>query len=302
MRRVPALLLIAFMLILTAPSAEAQERPQPTIHARREVEILNGGLLTVNDTFTLEAPHGVQVQVTSIKVGFPSPFASERHSFYVSSNGRWQPLRYQETGLGEPGFYGYDLKLPSPVVLDGGQTLVIMASYLFVDRVSGNGGGYSAQIPIYPALPHNMSSFVIQVALPQGAVLKEVDSPLAFTNSTEGGVWTLRHEAEMLTPLMNENMTISYTPPPQEEYLLDCELIQRGISVKPGRLRLEDTYVIANRGAAFSRFHLKLPGDASNIRAHDWIGPLKVEYDMVEEDRGYVDLQISPRPSVAGGE
>lgn len=295
----PALLFIALMLIAQTTSyAEAQDRSQPIIHARRGVEILEGGLLTVNDTFALEAPRGERVLITSLKVGFHAPFTSERRSFYVSSNGDWRPLEYHETDLGEPGFHGYDLELSYPVVLEDGSTLKIMASYLFVDRVWWDGGGYSARIPVYPAVPYNLSSFVIQVELPEGAEFNEVDSPLAFTNSSEGGRWTLTHESGMLTPLLNENMTVTYTPAPEDEYLLDCELMQRRISIKPGRLRLEDTYIITNRGAILNRFHLKLPRGTSNIRARDGVGPLKVVSDVAEDDGAYVDLYVSPRSSV----
>ena len=295
----PTLLFIALMLIAqTVSNAEAQDGSQPIIHARRGVEILEGGLLTVNDTFTLEAPHGERVLITSLKVGFHAPFTSERRSFYVSSNGGWRPLEYHETDLGEPGFHGYDLELSYPVVLDDGSTLKIMASYLFVDRVWWDGRGYSARIPVYPAIPLNLSSFVIQVELPEGAEFNWVDSPLAFTNSSEGGRWTLTNETGMLPPLLNENMTVTYTPAPEDEYLLDCELMQRRISIKPGRLRLEDTYIITNRGATLNRFHLKLPRGTSNIKARDGVGPLKVVSDVAEDDGAYVDLYVSPRSSV----
>lgn len=301
MRRMPALLLlVALTLIpLTTPHAEAQEEPKPIVHALREVEILNAGLLTMNDTFTLEAPHGAQVQVTSLLVGFHASFTDERRSFHVWEDGNWQPLGYEETGLGDPRFYGYEVTLPSPVVLEGGRTLKIRASHLFVNRVSWGVGGYSARIPVYPATPYNLSSFVLQVTLPEGVELKEVDSPLVFTNSSEGGLWTLRHEVEALTPLQNENVTITYTPAPEDEYLLDCELLQRGISIQPNSLQLEDTYVITNRATAIRRLHLKLPQDASTIGASDGVGPLKVTHDVVEGDGGYVDLYVSPRSAVS---
>lgn len=298
MRRMLALLLIAFAFIpLITPQADAQEGPQLIVHAQREVEIMNAGLVIMNDTFTLEAPQGAQIQVTSLKIGFHTSFTAERSSFEVWKNGGWQPLKYDEIVL-DHGFHGNELKLPSPVVLQDSFTLKIRASYLFVNRVSWGAAGYSARIPVYPVTPYNMSSFILHVTLPEGAELKGVDSPLAFTNSSEGGLWSIGHEAETLKPLLNENVTITYTPAPEDEYLLDCELLQRGISILPDKLRLEDAYTITNRGATIRRFHLKLPSDASHIRAYDSVGPLKVN-SGVKENKTYVDLYVTPRSSVA---
>jgi len=300
MRRVLPLLLITFTLMtLTAPRAEGQEGLQPMVHTLREVEIMNAGLLTMNDTFTLETPQGTQVPVASIKVGFNAFFAAEERSFWVWEEGGWQPLGFEETDLGDPRFHGYELKLTTPVVLDGGRTLKIRASYLFVNLVNWDVEGYSARVPVYPAAPYNLSSFVLRVALPWGAQLRRVESPLSFTNSSVGGLWTVGHEAETLTPLQNENVTIIYEPDPEDEYLLDCELLQRGITIQSGRLRLEDTYVIVNRVTAIPRFQLKLPLEASNIGARDGVGPLTVASERVEGDDGYTDLLVIPRSPLA---
>ena len=296
MRRMLPLLLIAFTLMtLTAPRAEAQDGLQPTIHALREVEIMNAGLLTINDTLTLEAPQGAQIPVASIKVGFNSFFTSERRSFQVWGEEGWQPLGFEETDLGDPRFSGYELRLPSPVVLDGVRNVKIRASYIFVNRVSWAAGGYSARIPVYPAAPYNLSSFVLHVTLPEGAELMKVDSPLAFTNSSADGLWTLGHEAEALTPLQNENVTITYTPAPEDEYLLECELLQRGFTIQTGSLRLEDTYVVINRGTAIRWLHLKLPPEASNIGAHDGVGSLLAVHEEPEEEEAPIDLYVQPR-------
>lgn len=272
------------------------------IRVQREVEIRNAGFVTVNDTLTLEVPQGAQVQITSLKMGTPSPFTSVRRYFYVLLNGEWQPLHYQETNLGVTGFDGYELELPSPVTLGGGQTLQILTSYLFVDLVSGAGNDYSVQIPVFPALPHNISSFVVQVTLPDYAMLRAVDSPLAFTNFTMEGTWTLRHEAEMLAPMMNENLTIIYRPAPGDEYLLDCELMRREISVKPGRLRAEDSYFVANMGTEFSFLYLSLPSQASEIKARDSVGPLKATYEAAEEGEDHIHLRVDPRKAITQGE
>jgi len=298
MRRMLTLILIVFTIIpLAVPRIEAQEWPQPVVSCQREVELLRAGLLTMNDTFTLEAPQGTRVQFTSIKVGFQTSFIPERSSFELWEGGGWRSLMYDEAVL-DHNFQGFELTLPSPVMLEDASKLKIRASYLFANRVLWNGEDYVVWIPVYPATTYNISSFMLHVSLPEGSELKDVYSHITFTNSSENGLWTLRHEAEALMPLRNENVTITYTPPPEEEHLIDCELMERVISIMPNSLRLEDTYVITNKGATFNRFHLELPRDASRIAARDGVGPIKVTQDLVGENATRIDLYVIPRSSV----
>jgi len=296
MKRMLPLLLIAFTLMtLATPRVKGQEGLQPEVHALREVEIMNAGLLTINDTITLEAPQGAQISVSGVKVGFNAFFTAEELSFQAWGEDGWLPLEFEETDLGDSRFRGYELKLPSTVVLDGIRTLKIRSSYFFVNRVSFASGGYSARIPVYPAAPFNLSSFTLQAMLPEGAELKEVEFPQTFTNSSADDVWTISHEAEDLAPLQNENITITYDPAPKDDQLIDCELLQRGITIQTGGLGLEDTYIVTNTGKTLRQLHIKLPSEASNIGARDGAGPLKANYDEPEEGEDQIDVYIEPR-------
>ena len=97
-----------------------------------------------------------------VEIGFFGPFTSEQQSFYISSNSGWQPIDYQKTSFKESGFKGYELQLPSPDVLEGGSSLRIRASYIFVDLVERGGEDYAAWLPMYPAIQYNISSSIIR--------------------------------------------------------------------------------------------------------------------------------------------
>jgi len=305
MRHLPKLLFIIYVLMATTTlcirDVEAYNGSQPIVNARREIEILDAGLLLINDTFTLEAPAGEAVQFSSFEIGFFDPFTSEQQSFYISSNGGWQPIDYHKTSSQESGFKGYKLELPSPYVLEEGSSLRIRASYIFVEIIERGGEDYSARLPIYPTIQYNLSSSIIQVTLPEGAEILEVDSVLAFANSSEEGQWVLTHEAGKLAPLQKENFTVIYTSDIREEYLIYYELIQRLISIRPGKLSLKDRYVIVNRGDAINNFHIKLPKGISNLKAYDGVGPLNLAADESEENGVLLVLNVNPRISVIKG-
>ena len=258
---------------------------------------MEAGLLTMNDTFTLRAPLGETMTVSSFKVGFHSSFIDERRIFEVLQDGVWKLLDYKETDIKVSGFREYELELPTSVTLTDTSSLKIRASHLFINRVSWENSSYVTRIPIYPMFAYKMSSFTFNLTLPSGAVLDNIISPHPFTNSSAGSTWSVGYTAEDLTWFQNDNVSIVYTPAPSDEYLLECELLKRGVSIFDGGLRSEDAYVLINRGESIASFHLKLPSGASDVGAWDGVGVLNVEYLAANANQTYSDLFVVPRSS-----
>jgi len=302
MKRMLALLLIAFTFVSQASINVVAEDAQPEVQVARYVQIMNGGLVTVEDTFTLKAPQAKPVQVSSLDVGFFTAFSPERSSFLLWDGSGWQPLEYEEKAIDGPEFHGFDIILPSPTVLEGDSTLKIKASYSFSDLVGFEDEDRSALIPVYPTMTLNISSITFRAELPEGAELLGVDTQLDFTEAVDEDRWTLEHGAEALAPMRKDNATITYTPAPDDKHLLDCQMHRRSISIKQGGLRIEDTYTITIMGTGIRRFQLKLPLQASNIRARDSVGPLEIQLNTVEGEDGYAEAVISSRAQVAEGD
>jgi hypothetical protein len=296
MRRDLALFLVFITLIaLPTWTVKAEIDAKPVINVQRDIEIVNAGILFMNDTYTLEAPSETSVRVAEFNVGFHSSFIDERHSFEIWQDNSWKAMSYRESDLGDERFRGYKIELPSPVSLQDGATLTFRASYLFVNRVSWVSDGYSARIPVYPALMCNISMFKLHVSLPADAEFIEVSSPLNITHVLSDGSSMLEYESEAVGPLRNENATITYVPSPEDEELLDCGKFERHITIKQGSLRVEDTYTLINLGNNIYSFHLKIPPDASNINARDGVGPLMAWSEEEEEGADHVDAYVAPR-------
>jgi hypothetical protein len=135
--------------------------------------------------------------------------------------------------------------------------------------------------------------------MPLEAEFDDTVSDLNFTDSDQDGIWTLDYESESIQAYANENVTISYVPAPDDEYILDCERLERKITVKQGSMRIEDSYTLINTGAPKNHIHLELPLEASDIKARDGVGPLQASS---EEGDDHVDAYISTRWYLMNGD
>lgn len=299
MRRPIALMLITLISIAalhcaTTPDASATESLQPIVMVQRDLKIINGGILFMNDTFTLSAPSDTQLIVSEFWTGLHSSFIYERFSFEIWQNGKWVPMEHSEQSYDV--YRGQTIVFPSSMSLDNGDSLKLRSSYLFVNRVNKRANLYDARTPVYPALQYNMSSFKMSVELPLDARFDNISSSLNFTQTEVDGIWKVDHESEnAIGPYANVNATISYVPSPEDEYLLDCEMLERKIIVHWGSLRVEDSYTLINAGDRVNVFHLKLPVEASNIVARDGIGVLSVTMGEAEEEGDRIDVYVTPR-------
>lgn len=297
MKKMLTLLLIALTLLSRACINVEAENTQPEIQVVRHVQIMNGGLVLVNDTYTLKASQAKPVLVPRFKVGFSDAFISERHSFLLWNDSDWVPLEYEEIDLDSSELHGFDIILPSPTVLEGDASLRIKATYNFLNLAKED-RYRSAIIPVYPSTPLNISSVVFRMELPQDAELVDVDAQLNFTEAVLNGRWVLEHESIALAPLQKDNVTVTYIPSSDDAHIVSCQLSERSISIEQRSLMIEDTYFITNNGEDITRFHLKLPVYASKIRAGDSVGPLKIRLSTVEGEDGYIEAIVSPRSTV----
>ncbi len=311
MKQRTALFIILVLMGFSASMSKAviaasPQSPEPIILVQRDVRIENAGIIFMNDTLTLKKPPPIEEGANESNlsgelifgdfwVGFHKSFINERRYFEVWQTDRWVPTTYSEETKGE--FHGFRIVLPAPITLREGVDLRIRSSYLFVNRVSSKVDSYEARVPVYPALEYNISSFTLHAELPPQAQFLDAISPLNFTESALEETWVLDHKSDRIGPLNNINVSIQYTPSLDDEYLLDCQRLQRQIHIKQGNLRLEDVYTLINTGSRINTFHLRLPSEASDVSARDGVGPLKVSTSEAS-GTDYLDCYITPRSSL----
>ncbi len=299
MRRKMAFLLVNLLLItLTFANSEGQivvvsELPQPLIYVHRDVEIINGGIVFVNDTYTISAKTGEELEISEFWTGAQEFYINERRSFYIWDGNRWDPVSFEEESM--DGFDGYLISLPTTVTLGDGVNLRLKSSYLYVNRVSAKSNRYQARLPLYPALVYNISSFEAHIAFPLDAEFYDVISNLNFTDSVSEDRWVLDHKSVEVQPFSNLNVTLEYIPSPDEEYLVDCQKFIRHITIGRSVLKIEDSYDIINTGSLLPTFHVKLPSEATDFKGRDNVGPLEGFVMQFEEESDQQDAYISLR-------
>jgi len=285
-----AMALLLSPQLYTIVNAVDGESVQPIVDAERDVRIINGGILFMNDTFTLTAPAGETLSVSSFWTGFHESFTHERASFEVWDSGEWLSVEASPEKVNV--FDGFTVEISPVVSLSQGSSLRLRASYLFIDRARTSGNKFSVRIPVYPGILQNISSFEARVTLPQWADYDTVQSPVNFTVMSQDNAWVLEAEVGDVSPFPLEDAAFIYTPSSDDEYLLDVESVTRAIEVRSGGLRIEDTYTMIDTGTTIVQFLLNLPLDAEDIKVRDTVGPLGTSTLYTGES---VDLYVTTR-------
>lgn len=295
-------ILVAFMCIMflqASLNVSAQTVDEPVVSAMREVSIMRGGIVIVNDTLVFEAPANTAVTVSSIRVGYPKYLSVEKCSFYLlTEDERWERLPSEKIEVMDSMFIFYRIDLPTTVQLSQNKKLYVKSSYLSVKQVEWNVNVYSAVIPIYPALNFNISSFKFNMSLPVNAELVKLDSILSFINTTINSVTKVNHAASNLSPLRNENVTLKYKPSVDDSYLFEFESLTRHLTILQGKVLFEDVYSLKNRGSSLSRLVLKLPESASDMKAFDSVGALEASSKVIDGNETYTELNVRLRSSL----
>ena len=269
---------------------------QPVVDAERSVKIIDGGIVFMNDTFTLTAPEASEATITDFWVGFPDYFTPERTTFEVWESSAWQQI--EASGQALQGIGGSRLEFTVPITLSAGSSLMLRASYLSFESVGGTSLVYKAVLPVFPVIEYNISQYQLEVEFPPGAVFDSVTSPVNMTDAEVGDHWTVTYQGENIAANAVVDASIRYAHSTEDELLLVVESASRSVTVKSNRLLIEDSYALTNYGPIFFGFPLELPSDAGSIKARDGVGSLET---TATESDGSKEVVVLPRASIIPG-
>ncbi len=273
------------------------ETEQLIVDVDRRVKVVNGGIVFLNDTFTLSAPEGSEAIVTDFWMGFSDTITPERSIFEVWESDSWRQV--DASSLDVQGIQGSRIEFTVPVTLRAGTSLTLRASYLSLDSVSGTSVSYAAILPAFPFIDYNISQYQLEVELPPGAIFDQVISPINMTQVEVGDHWKVMYLGENIAADSGVSASILYTHSTDDELLLVVEDASRSITVKSSSLVVEDSYALTNKGPIFFGFPLELPPDASNIKARDGVGPLET---VATESDDSKEVAVIPRAPIMPGD
>jgi hypothetical protein len=269
---------------------------QPVIDTERSVKIIEGGIIFMNDTFTLTAPEGSEVTITDFWMGLPDYFTPERSILEVWESGAWQYI--EVSGQAFQGIQGSRFEFTVPITLREGSSLTLRASYLSLENVDGTSLVYTAVLPVFPVIVYNISQYQLEVELPRGAVFDRVTSSVNMTDTEVGDHWIVSYHGENIAANAMVNASFSYTHSTDDELLLTVESASRSVTVKSNKLLIEDSYTLTNMGPPFFRFPLELPPDAGSIKVRDGVGSIEI---TATESDGTKEVVVFPRAPIISG-
>jgi hypothetical protein len=290
---------IALLYVSILPSIAYMvngETDKPVVDTERSVKIINGGIIFMNDTFTLTAPEGSELTVKDFWIGYPDYFTSERSTFEVLESGAWQQI--EASGQALQSIQGSRLEFTVPITLSAGSSLTLRASYLSLENVGGTSLVYTAVLPVFPVIEYNISQYQLEVELPPDAVFDSVSSSVNMTDTEVGDHWIVSYQGENIAANAVANASFSYTHSTDDELLLTVESASRSVTVKSNKLLIEDSYALTNWGPPFFRFLLGLPSDSGSIKARDGVGSIEV---TATESDGPKEVVVFPRAAIIPG-
>lgn len=153
---VSLLILVLFVTVANISSFPSRaDQVSPIVDVRSNVNIMDGGMVEVNETFELSSPNS-SYAMQDFFVGFPSLLSRfiDYHRFYQSSNGTWIALTSRPEEANNATIEGFRVTLLKPMVLSSSQNLSLRAVFLFSGTVYAAGLQLSVGFPLYPSLAH----------------------------------------------------------------------------------------------------------------------------------------------------
>jgi hypothetical protein len=242
-------------------------------HVDHVVQIRNGGLIVVNDTFRLSAVNKT-FTLSSFRLGFPYIYRQnlDHVCAYDDSNDKLKVTR--DVGLGKTGFYGVEVKLNIENRKDYQFTVTFVFSNLITssvkeaDRIS-----FNATFPVYPSLTQNALEANLTITLPAGVDF--VDSPAAekgisFTNTTVGDFEIFNFTRQGLEPFAYDPFWFAFEGGNKDFIILEVEELKRDITVDGWkRVVVSDTYQIIPKASNLTELTIRLFQGAFEISAWD---------------------------------
>ena len=278
MRRtaLPMFLFVVSLLLLLATSvcanvqtvsAEANNSSSINIQTDHIVQIRDGGLVVINDTFRLSAIQGQNIEpLNNFSVGFPFEYRSNLdYCFAYDKSNPDEPMEVVlDVGLGTVGFYGVSVLFPEAGVdLNEGRSYNFTVVFVFSDLVRSevlapNGDEvvfFTADFPTYPSVAQEVLACNATVILPYGANYSASSfetSGLDFNLTTQSLHPILNHTEFHLQSLAYESAWVGFQALPDHSlYAVSMNEVRRDVVLDEwGHVFLSDSYHLTNKGGS----------------------------------------------------
>lgn len=238
------------------------------------VQIRDGGLIFINDTFKLFTRSDQKANpLNNFLMGFPFKYGS--HLDYCiafdTANPEKQYKVVTDIGLGKIGFYGINVTFPQPIDVGNGRShnfsVVSVFSNLVVSVAENE---FNVDIPLQPSLTRNASKCDITIKLPNDT---------NYLNST----FNYRYFQQVFSHTVSPLVEFAHKPgllnfESEIRFLIvDVEVDYKMMLDQWGHILFSESYSIKNRSdKELPRVDLPLSQGAHTVSVKDTIGDLSV--------------------------
>jgi hypothetical protein len=243
------------------------------------VEIRNGGLIVINDTFKLSAKGNQPFDLLSFRLGFPYIYRHNLEYAYAYEASNIELKVTRDVGLGKIGFYGVKVELNIEEQEEYQFTVVFVFSNLITSSPKEDKISFNATFPLYPSLTRNVSMVNITITLPSG--VNFVSSPSAekdinFTRTTVGALQIFNYTKQALDPFAYEPFWFAFEGTSKDFIILEVEELKRDITIDSWkRVVVSDTYKIISKAGDLgdlAELKIQLFQGAFEVSAWDELG------------------------------
>jgi len=259
------------------------------------VELLEGGLVVINDTVTVSANKNVS---TNFQLGFPYDYAPYLVKCFASFNGKEIPVKL-DYGLGVPGFYGVLINLTSlgdEFKIDS-TPKNFTVTFIFSELIKVEDNSLTLNFTLFPSLPVDAKVCNTTVIFPSSLSLVEA----SFTYNDTKVEGNKRYYYLSPAPLkkfaydeakawLRLSGTFTYA---------EIEKLERKIEIDAyGSINVRDVYHIINKGTSdIDEITVFFPKEGYNFIVEDSTGIKVSEVKKTDLERNKLDI-----PSVGPNE
>jgi len=262
-----AVLVVIFLLSALPPAAVAQSEYDYSVKIYRTVQIGPWGLVTVDDTLTVQ--NNSTALLSDIPIGLPRNVTAGLK--YLAAKDDQNTTLTIDRDL-DPSSEIYWFKVSFARALAYNESYGFTVTSLFTNVLVPHEGGYQYRFVVTPILRVRGSTENMTIMAIAGSQFTDPIVPGRVESSEEGSVRLISYfapiDAYTATPIV-----LNMTSPGQ--FLVRVPNVLREIRFgEDGSIQVSETYTFENLAGSVSTIQLSLPENSSDVMAYDLVGPL----------------------------
>jgi len=255
----------------SASSAFTQDMSKIKVHSvAHTVELLEGGLIVINDTLTVSADENVSV---NFPVGFPYDYAQYLIDCLAIADNREIPI-VPNYGLGVPGFYAVLVNLTSAGFEISSTPRNFTVTFIFSGPITAEGDFLTLNFTLFPSLAVDVEKCYTTIIVPSNLDFYEASFTYNKTKTERNKNYYYLDSVSIQKFTYSKAKAWLRLKVSGTFVYAEIEKLEKIIEINPyGNINVRDTYYILNKGTgAITYITVFFPKDGYDFKVEDATG------------------------------